>query len=95
MYEDNDTRIEAISRGRMQDLRNEARLLRDDNVTTLIDNADKLNTTKNLLKRIIDQHSFVQFEGMEKAKGKAYHDKLKEAEKDLNNKSKKYGTLLE
>lgn len=61
MYEDNDTRIEAISRGRMQDLRNEARLLRDDNVTTLIDNADKLNTTKNLLKRIIDQHSFVQF----------------------------------
>jgi hypothetical protein len=32
---------------------------------------------------------------MEKAKGKAYHDKLKEAEKDLNNKSKKYATLLE
>lgn len=32
---------------------------------------------------------------MEKNKGKKYYDKLKEAENDLNTRSKKYGIMVE
>ena len=60
-----------------------------------MDNSDKLANTKNLLRKIIEQHSFHQFESIEKNKGKKYYDKLKEAENELNTRSKKYAILVE
>lgn len=69
-------------------------MLKDDSISCFIDNSDKLANTKNLLRKIIEQHSFNQFENMEKIKGKKYFDKVKEVESELNNRSKKYGILI-
>jgi hypothetical protein len=54
-----------------------------------------MNNTKNLLKRIIDQHNFTQFENMEKAKGKKYYDRCREIESDINSRSKKFNQMVE
>ena len=75
--------------------KNEAKLLKDEGILSFIENSDKVANTKNLLRKIVEQHNFNQFETMEKIKGKKYFDKVKDAENELNGRSKKYGLLIE
>lgn len=75
--------------------KNEAKFLKDEGILSFIENSDKVANTKNLLRKIVEQHSFNQFETMEKIKGKKYFDKVKDAENELNGRSKKYGLLIE
>ena len=45
-------------------------MLRDDVLARLVENSDRLANNKALLRRIVEQHNFTQFENMEKIKGK-------------------------
>ena len=69
--------------------------MHDENISALVESGDRLGGIKTLLRRVIEQHNFGQFESMEKVKGKKYYDRLKEVENDINNRSKKYAVAME
>lgn len=54
-----------------------------------------MSNTKNLLRRIVQQPNFAQFESMQKVKGKKYYDFGKQFENELNIKNKKYNQVCE
>lgn len=45
-------------------MQNEARLLRDENIIKLIEGSDRVNSTKVLLRRIMEQHNLAQLDTM-------------------------------
>lgn len=57
-------------------MQNEARYLRDDSIINLVESAEKMNGTKNLLRKISDQE-INNFENIEKNKGKRYWERYK------------------
>jgi formate-dependent nitrite reductase cytochrome c552 subunit len=68
-------------------------MLRDDVLARLVENSDRLANNKALLRRIVEQHNFTQFENMEKIKGKKYFDRLKEVDNDISNAIRRHDLL--